>query len=53
MSKILRCTCENKFQDKTYGKKMRVHNRMKDDSAGRPQFRCTVCEKERSIEKEK
>lgn len=25
-AKILKCTCENEFQDKTYGKGMRVHN---------------------------
>lgn len=35
---ILKCTCKHEFQDKTYGKDMRVHNRTKDGKA-----RCTVC----------
>jgi len=38
---IKRCSCKSEFQDKRYGKKLRVMNLM-DDNKG---FRCTVCEK--------
>lgn len=44
MVDIFKCTCENKFQDETYGVKMRVMNSTgKDKAAG---WRCTVCGKE-------
>lgn len=37
---IKQCTCKNEYQDKRYGKQMRVHTLggKKDDEA-----RCTVC----------
>ena len=35
--KILECVCEHEYQDKKYGRKMRVHN------AGKEHFKCTVC----------
>lgn len=41
---ILKCTCEHKYQDKKYGRLMRVHNPVK----GRgdiPDWRCSVCKK--------
>lgn len=38
---ILRCDCKNTFQDKTYGKGMRVHN------IGVNKNRCTGCGKTR------
>lgn len=41
-TKILKCTCNHKFQDKKYGKKKRVHNRIKVNTAV-PGYRCTVC----------
>lgn len=37
--KIMRCTCENKFQDAKYGKGKRVHNL---DADGKEAC-CTVC----------
>lgn len=36
---ILKCTCKNEFQDKKYGRGMRVHNPTAKDKQ-----RCTVCE---------
>jgi len=36
--RILKCTCEHEFQDKVYGKGMRVHNINKKGEAA-----CTVC----------
>lgn len=46
MAKILKCNCNNEFQDKTYGEGMRVHNKMA--KAGRVLgYRCTVCGKEK------
>lgn len=40
---IFRCLCEHEYQDKRYGKHMRVHNKMvsKGTTMG---WRCTVCE---------
>ena len=38
---IKQCTCTHEFQDKTYGKRMRVCNETKGSRA-----RCTVCGKE-------
>lgn len=40
---IMRCTCEHEFQDKCYGKYMRVHTVTKKEIGGKIQFRCTVC----------
>ena len=37
-SSIRRCTCDHKFQDKRYGKGMRVHAIMANTNQ-----RCTVC----------
>lgn len=36
---ILPCKCENEFQDKRYGKHMRVHNTTNKEGKAR----CTVC----------
>lgn len=43
----VKCTCENAFQDKTYGKGVRVANKTQKDSA-----RCTVCGREHSVNRE-
>ena len=43
----MKCTnvkCKNDFQDKRYGKKMRVFNKMAEQKSGKNQYRCTVCE---------
>lgn len=37
-TRILKCTCEHEFQDKAYGKGMRVHNVTEEGDAA-----CTVC----------
>lgn len=42
---IKKCTCEHKYQDKKYGKKKRVHNKMADSTPQK--YRCTVCGKEK------
>lgn len=41
---ILKCNCKNKFQDEKYGKGMRVHNKMKEETK---KYRCTVCSNEK------
>jgi len=37
---IKKCNCESAFQDKKYGKGMRVHNKYIKEGGG---YRCTVC----------
>lgn len=44
--KIMKCTCDHEYQDKTYGKGMRVHNRKR---AGN--WVCTVCTHEKGTER--
>lgn len=44
MTEVRHCNCESEFQDKLYGKGMRLHNIMGDG----PKCRCTVCGKEYS-----
>jgi len=41
---LMKCTCEHAFQDKRYGKSIRVHNQKVD----RTTYRCTVCGKEKN-----
>jgi len=44
MTRIMKCSCDHKFQDEKYGKGNRVCNQtMKDDKRT---YRCTICEKE-------
>lgn len=45
-TKVLPCTCEHQFQDKTYGKGNRVHNKLQS-TPGNEKFRCNVCGKEK------
>ena len=42
-TKILRCNCENTFQDKLYGKQMRVHNICQGGNNKDKVAYCTVC----------
>ncbi len=42
---IKKCNCEYKWQDKMYGKGMRVMN-LTDKGSGNNVYRCTVCDKE-------
>lgn len=44
MTKKMPCSCEHKFQDKEYGKDIRLHNQTKEDDV----WRCTVCLKEKN-----
>ena len=45
---IKKCTCEHKYQDKRYGKWLRVHNPTRDSrGTGIGGYRCTVCGKEK------
>ena len=39
---IIRCNCQNEWQDKQYGKQMRVANATNKEGKNR----CTVCGKE-------
>ena len=44
MGTVIRsCTCQSDWQDRTYGKGMRVHN-VGGTTTG-PRYRCTVCGK--------
>ena len=48
-AKVL-CTCENNFQDKTYGKNVRVANTTtRQPDISHIYVRCTVCSKEHSV----
>lgn len=47
-TKLLRCTCKSKYQDKKYGRKRRVHNvRGVNPKHGTRGYRCTVCGSEK------
>jgi len=37
------CSCEHAFQDKEYGKGMRLHTEAKGSTPGSVKYRCTVC----------
>lgn len=41
---IKKCNCKSEFQDKKYGKDMRVHNKYIKENGG---YRCTVCNKDK------
>lgn len=36
------CSCDSEYQDKKYGRKLRLFNKMKKENC----WRCTVCGKE-------
>jgi len=45
---IKKCTCVSEYQDKKYGKKMRVMNNVfNGKSFNAEKFRCTVCNQEK------
>lgn len=44
--KTLKCTCQHEWQDKTYGKGMRVCNPTAKKSGDKVIYRCTVCKRE-------
>lgn len=37
------CSCDHEYQDKNYGRKLRVHNQAKSKSVNQEAWRCTVC----------
>ncbi len=43
VSRIRPCSCPHEFQDKEYGRGMRLHNTCKGTAAGSIAYRCTVC----------
>lgn len=43
MAVILKCTCKHDYQDKVYGKGMRVHNAAGKGKAHGKEVVCTVC----------
>ena len=47
MSKKLECDCKSDYQDKKYGKNIRIHNATVKYPSGNPGWRCTVCGKTR------
>lgn len=42
MATVIKCNCVHEFQDRIYGKGMRLANEMGDNNG----YRCTVCGKE-------
>ena len=42
LTKVLPCSCQSEFQDKTYGKGMRLFN-LRDDKKHPGEAFCTVC----------
>jgi len=46
-TRVMRCKCVHKYQDKKYGKKRRLHNE-KDPRGRTPGWRCTVCGESKS-----
>jgi hypothetical protein len=42
MMKAKECNCTSEYQDKKYGKGIRIHNAC-GASKGNPGYRCTVC----------
>lgn len=44
MTKLLICHCVHEYQDKRYGRFLRVHNRANKKGL----WRCTVCKQERA-----
>jgi hypothetical protein len=39
-TKVMQCKCEHEYQDKKYGKNLRLHNSTIKEGGG---WRCTVC----------
>lgn len=43
MTKILPCKCQHAYQDKKYGRGMRVHNLAKSKNLTKLAWTCTIC----------
>lgn len=46
---LIHCTCKSEFQDRVYGKNIRVAN--KTVKGGEERGRCTICGAEKSVKK--
>ena len=47
-TKVMPCQCQHEYQDKKYGRQMRLFN-LADGNGKQPgRYRCTVCGKERT-----
>ena len=46
-TKVIECTCKHEFQDRAYGKGMRIHN-FAPKAGGQGMWRCTVCKNEKA-----
>lgn len=47
--KVAKCNCNHEFQDKIYGKGMRVMNNAPSKNAKPNRYRCTVCKREHEL----
>ena len=47
MTRVMPCKCNHSWQDRTYGRGMRVHNHAPGNRAKRDVWRCTVCKEEK------
>ncbi len=45
----MQCTCKHAFQDKTYGKQVRLATPCKGAPQGQQNIRCTVCLKQTQV----
>lgn len=44
-TKVKFCTCQHEYQDRKYGKHMRLHNLGRGQTGTSQTWRCTVCGK--------
>ena len=51
-TKIMQCNCKHEYQDQQYGLNKRVHNPCPGKSANEIVYRCTVCSKQITQNKE-
>ena len=49
MTKIGHCDCSHEYQDKIYGKGMRVFNNAPSKGSNPKRYRCTVCKKDTQL----
>lgn len=47
----INCKCEHEFQDKMYGKHVRIANATEKSSESKVEVRCTVCKTVHTINK--
>ncbi|MFH1480768.1 MAG: hypothetical protein ABIG67_05845 [Pseudomonadota bacterium] len=46
-TRVMQCRCEHEYQDRVYGKGMRLFNNAPAKGAHPNRYRCTVCGQER------